>query len=96
MPLIFLGNKCKTTLPVFLGLTLVPVYCYSCDECLDDICDTLKSLSSKHKTNNDDDITMFINDEVSSTELHRQNCPDCRGSKLRKIVNGLMCHRGHR
>lgn len=89
----FLANKCTTTLPVFLGLTYVNVYCYSCDDCLDDIEKILIELNGKH--NDQDDVTMFNNDDVSCEKLHRKNCPDCNSdSKLKIWVNGLICHRG--
>ena len=80
-------------MPVFLGLTYVNVYCYSCDDCLDDIEKILTDLHGKQ--NDDEDVTVFNNNEVSVEKIHRKNCPDCRGDfKLKRLINGLMCHRG--
>eukprot|EP00111_Clytia_hemisphaerica_P012508 TCONS_00036731-protein len=90
---IYESNKCSIYLEQFLGLTSIPVYCYSCDSCLDEVKEMLYKLEKDAADSVEVETTVYVNKEVCIRKLHRKNCRRCGGrvSRINRFMRSLKC-----
>ena len=76
----FLGYKCQVFFQEgFLGLTNVPVFCYACNDCLDEVSNMLRASIKPF----DEQVPVHENVGVSIKKLHKKYCKACGGGKKR-------------
>ena len=76
-----------------MGLTSIPVNCYSCDECLEEVKQMLYKMEREAQDAMKVEKTVYINKDVCIRQLHRKNCRRCggRASRFRQMMRSLKC-----